>query len=91
MATMRFNQLINTGSGMFIDHQGSVINLLPQNVLPKSIENVEHYARLSERTDVIAMKFKNGHVALLEYEPDGEINEESLKEFQATCIMVHDI
>lgn len=91
MATMQINQLINNGKGMFYDHGGEIINILPQNVPAKSIETVDHYHNIEERADYISLKFKNGHVSLLRLWADTGIADDDLKEFQARCIMIHDI
>ena len=94
MATMQINQLMNDGRGLWYDHGDNVINILPPNVKPKSIENVERYECHETRSSYLAVKFGNGHVAVLRVCIDEQgkgIATEDLKEFQARCIMIHDI
>ena len=92
MATMRFNTVMNTGRELLIDAQEGPINILPPNVKPAlHIENVEHYANHYGMTNLIGIKFKNGQVATLELNADMQADEKALREFQAMCIMVHDI
>lgn len=92
MATIPMQQLINNGEGLFMDRGKGVINILPQNIKPTlHIEKVDHWHNHYGHTEKIRVLFKNGHSAALEYGHVEEIDEEDLKEFHATCIMIHDI
>lgn len=92
MATVKFFQLINNGTGIWFDTAcGELVNILPKNVSPRSVKNVEQLHKLETMTELIALRFMNDHIAKLEFDLDRGIEEEQLKEFHAMCIMVHDI
>lgn len=92
MDTMYFSTLMNDGKGLYYDFGDNVINILPANVRPQSIDRVERYENMDTQSTVLAVKFTNGHVANLKLRIDrGGVRVEDLKEFQARCIMIHDI
>jgi len=70
----------------------NLCNLLPAGV-HDNIDKVHREQHLEKQLEVVIVKFKNGHDARMYLIPhlDDPIDDELLKEFQATCLLVHDL
>lgn len=67
-------------------------NLLPRGV-HNSIEKVHREQSVATQLEIVIVEFKNGHHAkmyLMTFMPD-PVDDDLLKEFQATCLMIHDL
>ena len=82
------NQLVVHRGG----DESNMCNLLPKGVAA-SIEKVHREHMLDSMLEQVIVKFKNGHTAtmyLTPFIPD-PVDDKLLKEFQATCLMIHDL
>lgn len=67
-------------------------NLLPMGVAA-SIEKVHREKNLEALLEEVIVLFKNGHKATMYLIPhlDDPVNDKLLQEFQARCLMIHDL
>ena len=70
----------------------NLCDLLPEGVAA-SIEKVHREHQIDTRLEIVIVKFKNGHNAKMYLVPylDDPIDDKLLQEFQATCLMIHDL